>query len=77
MVCLLAAAGIGFSAWHPEHWLRGVSVVAVAMMVAAALRGTLSDTRAGMLAVRRRGFDVLCYLVLAAVIVGVGVVLPA
>jgi Protein of unknown function (DUF3017) len=51
-----------------EHWRRGVGLVTVALVVAAVLRATLPDHRAGMLAVRTRWFDALCYAALGVVI---------
>ena len=75
-VLVLAAGGIGYSSIRPEHWLRGVGVVALAMFVGGTLRAVLTDRQAGLLAVRRRRFDVLCYLLLGAAILGIGLLLP-
>ena len=76
VVVLVAAAGIAYSSIQPQHWLRGVGVVAVAMFLGGALRSLLTDRQAGLLAVRRRPFDVLCYVLLGAAILGIGVLLP-
>lgn len=75
-VLLIAAAGIVYSSIHPNHWLRGVGMVAVAMFVGGGLRALLTDRQAGLLAVRRRRFDVWCYLVLGTAIIGIGLLLP-
>ncbi len=75
-VLVIAGAGLTYSSVEPQHWLRGVGVVGVAMALAAALRVALTDRQAGLLAVRRRPFDVCCYLLLAAGILGVAIVLP-
>jgi Protein of unknown function (DUF3017) len=75
-VLVIAAAGITYSALRPEHWLRGVGVVGVALFLAAALRFVLTDRQAGLLAIRRRPFDVICYAALGSAILGVGVLLP-
>ncbi len=40
------------------YWRRGALVLAIAVAVAAALRLTLPEDRAGLLAVRSRGIDV-------------------
>jgi hypothetical protein len=76
LVFLVAASGVGFAVVRSDHWLRGVGVVGVAMLIAALLRVVLTDRQAGMLAIRRRPFDVLCYLVVAVAIIGTGLVLP-
>ncbi|MGE2717720.1 DUF3017 domain-containing protein [Mycolicibacterium litorale] len=41
------------------YWRRGALVLAVGVGVAAALRITLTDERAGLLAVRSKGIDVV------------------
>lgn len=41
------------------YWRRGAAVMAFGVGVAAALRLTLTDDRAGLLVVRSRTFDVL------------------
>ncbi|MGI8881107.1 MAG: DUF3017 domain-containing protein [Jatrophihabitans sp.] len=76
LVILISAAGIGYSAIRPEHWLRGVGCVGLAMMVAAGFRLLLTDRQSGLLAIRRRPFDVVCYLLLGGAILGVGILLP-
>ncbi len=41
------------------YWRRGAAVMAIGIGVAAALRLTLTEDRAGLLVVRTRTFDVL------------------
>jgi len=76
VVLVVAAAGIGYSAVRPHHWLRGVGVVGVALLLAALFRFVLTDRQAGLLAIRRRPFDVVCYALLGSAILGVGALLP-
>lgn len=60
---VLAAMGAAFVyllIW-PGHWRRGSAVIAVAMMLAAALRLVLPQHRSGLLQVRSRWLDVLVY----------------
>lgn len=76
LVILLSAGGICYSAIRPEHWLRGVGCVGLAMMMAAGLRLLLTDRQSGLLAIRRRPFDVVCYALLGMAILGVGILLP-
>ena len=77
LVLALASTGIGFSAAVPRHWLRGVLVFAGAMVIAGLLRLLLPTRQAGLLAVRSRAFDVLCYCGVGVAIVALGLALPA
>ena len=53
-VILIAAFGLVIAG----YWRRGALVLAIGVAVAAVLRLTLSEDRAGLLAVRSRGIDV-------------------
>jgi hypothetical protein len=53
-VILIAAFGLVVAG----YWRRGALVLAIGVAVAAALRLTLPEDRAGLLAVRSRGIDV-------------------
>jgi Protein of unknown function (DUF3017) len=46
----------------PQHWLRGVTVLASGMILAGLLRLVLADEQAGMLRVRHKTFDVAWYV---------------
>jgi Protein of unknown function (DUF3017) len=72
-VLVVAAAGIAFSAFH---WRRGVEVVGLAVVLGGVLRAVVTERQAGLLAVRHRGFDVVCYVALGAAIMIVGLLLP-
>jgi hypothetical protein len=76
-VLLVAIIGLTSVLVASQHWLRGVLIIASSLLVAAAARGTLSDRRAGLLAVRSRMFDVACYLVLGGTTIGFGVAASA
>jgi Protein of unknown function (DUF3017) len=65
---MLAAFGALIVA--PGHWRRGTAVIAAAMLSAALLRLVLPPARVGMLAVRGRVTDVVCFVVLGGVILG-------
>jgi hypothetical protein len=67
VLVLLVAAGI-YLLLFPGHWRRGVGIVALAMFVAAGFRWWLSRPHAGLLASRGKWADVICYLVLAVLI---------
>jgi Protein of unknown function (DUF3017) len=76
VVLALAATGIGYAAAVPPHWLRGVMVLAAAMVLAGVLRLLLPARQAGLLAIRSRFLDVLCYAGGGAAIVLLGIALP-
>jgi hypothetical protein len=58
LVCLgIIAAGVGLVA--VGAWRAGVTVMGAAFWVAFVARLTLSEERAGMLRVRRRGVDLV------------------
>ena len=73
LVLLVAAGGLAFATFH---WRRGVEVIGLAAVLGGVLRASVTERQAGLLAVRHRGFDVLCYLVLGVAIVVVGLLLP-
>jgi hypothetical protein len=76
LVLALAATGIGYSAAVPPHWLRGVLLLATAMVLGGVLRLLLPARQAGLLAVRSRFTDVLCYAGTGVAIVVLGLALP-
>jgi hypothetical protein len=73
LVLLVAAGGVAFSTFH---WRKGVEVIALAVLLGAVLRAVLTERQAGLLAIRHRGFDVTCYLVLGGAVAAVGFFLP-
>jgi Protein of unknown function (DUF3017) len=52
----------------PGHWRRGVGIISVGMLAAGALRLVLPRRYAGLLAVRARLLDVVCYVALGVAI---------
>ena len=44
-----------------QHWRRGAVLLGVALLVAAVLRMVIPPDRVGLLAIRSRAIDVLCY----------------
>ncbi|MGB0435932.1 MAG: DUF3017 domain-containing protein [Mycobacterium sp.] len=59
---------VAFALVAAGYWRRGALVMAIGVGVAAALRLTLTDERAGLLAVRTRTFDVLTTASLSAAV---------
>lgn len=62
LVLALVAAGFVVLLTSPGSWRLGTALVAIAVIAAGVLRLVLPTARAGMLAVRARGIDVLLYL---------------
>lgn len=62
-------AVVGLGRVFMEHWREGGVLLGVALLVAAALRVALTPEQAGLLTVRSRFVDVLCYLGLGAAMV--------
>lgn len=77
LVLALGATGLAYAAAIPRHWLRGVLLLAAACAVAGLFRLLLPVRQAGLLAVRGRVTDVLCYVGLAVAISALGLALPA
>lgn len=75
-VVLIVAFGFVYVLVASGHWLRGVTVIAFGMVAASALRAFLPASKAGLLVVRGRLFDVLCYLGLGLLVFGFAVLLP-
>ena len=71
VVALLMVVSVLYLVIWPDHWRRGVGILALATFVAGVLRLVVPSARVGMLAVRAKWFDVLCYLSLGIVIVAV------
>jgi Protein of unknown function (DUF3017) len=66
---VLAIAAAGMIRVLAEHWREGAALLGGSLLVAAALRVMLPDDRAGLLAIRSRVIDVLCYSGFGVVIV--------
>jgi Protein of unknown function (DUF3017) len=77
LVLALAGTGIGYAAAVPRHWLRGVFVLAFALLLAGMFRLMLPARQAGLLVVRSRMVDVICYVGMGAAIIVLGLALPA
>jgi hypothetical protein len=72
-VLLVMVIGLGSLAIAPGHWRRGSGVLALALLLAGVLRLALSPARAGLLTVRARWLDALCYLGLGVAILVVDI----
>ncbi len=68
MTFVLLIAGVGMVRTLTQHWREGAVLLGGALIVAAALRLLLPTDRVGLLAIRSRPIDVLCYGGLGAAI---------
>jgi hypothetical protein len=62
MLVVLGIAAVGMERVLTQHWREGAVLLGGALLVAAALRMVLSADRIGLLAIRSRVIDVLCYV---------------
>lgn len=76
LVFAMSFGGLAFSAVVPEHWLRGVLVLAAAMLIAGVLRFLLPPSKMEFLAVRGRLVDTGFYLAIGLLIIFFGLILP-
>jgi hypothetical protein len=68
IVLLIVLSVFVYLSIQPGHWVRGTAAIAVAMLLAGTFRLVLPESRIGMLAVRGRWWDTLCYLSLGVLI---------
>jgi hypothetical protein len=76
LVLAVLVVGFALAMLSPSHWLRAVVIVSIAMLLAGALRLVLTPARAGMLCIRGRFFDVICYLIGGALVLTFGILVP-
>jgi hypothetical protein len=72
VIAIVLAATAYLYLFH-GHWRRGTAGIGAGLVVAAVLRLVLPSRRVGMLNVRGRWLDTLCYLALGVVILGVDI----
>ena len=72
VIAIMLVAVVYLAIW-PDHWRRGVGIIAFALLLGGIFRMFLPAPRAGALAVRARWFDVACYLSMGGVILGVAI----
>ncbi len=71
----VGAASMLYIGVASQHWLRGVGLLGVAMCLGGVFRAVLPARQAGLLAVRSRHFDAVCYLGLGLAILVVAILL--
>jgi hypothetical protein len=70
---VLAVAAVGLARVATANWREGAVLLGGSLLVAAVLRAFLAPDRAGLLAIRSRAVDVLCYAGLGLVVVALAV----
>jgi hypothetical protein len=65
---VMAIVAVGFVRIAQYHWREGAVLVGGALLLAALLRAVLPEERAGLIALRGRGVDVLLYTTLSLLI---------
>ena len=73
LVLALILGAVGYLIIGPGHWRRGSGVIAVAMLLGGFLRLALPEQHAGVLAVRKRWIDAVCYFGLGVAILAVAI----
>jgi hypothetical protein len=76
-VAVLAIVVAGLAVGALADWRLGAIIVGVALLLAAGLRLTLRERRAGLLVVRSRGFDAAVLLVLGFALVALANTIPS
>lgn len=74
---VLAVTAVGFVRIFMYNWREGTVLIAVALLLAAALRAVLSDEQAGLIVIRSKVADVLCYAGFGALLAIVAVTIKA
>ncbi|NMO93847.1 DUF3017 domain-containing protein [Actinomycetospora sp. TBRC 11914] len=69
LTAVLVVVAIAFVRIGLQHWREGTTELGVALLLAAALRASLPDRTAGLLAVRPRRVDVATYTVFGLVVI--------
>ncbi len=72
-VFVILAAAFLYLVIEPRHWGRCSGLIAVALLLAGVLRGCLPTERAGLLSVRSRVGDTVCYLVLGGMVLALDI----
>lgn len=73
LIVLVMLAAPAYLYFFPGHWRRATALMSVALLGAGGLRLVLPAPRVGLLAVRGRWRDGLCYLALGGVLLAVAI----
>lgn len=73
ILAVLLIAAVGVARVATANWREGSVLLGGSLLVAAVLRILLPEDRVGLLAIRTRPVDVLCYAALGMIVVGLAV----
>ena len=71
LVLALVVGGVVYMTITPGHWRRGTGVIAGALLLGAVLRVAVPPAHIGLLAIRGKYWDTLCFAVLGLLILAV------
>jgi Protein of unknown function (DUF3017) len=77
MAMVLLIAAVGMVRVLTQHWREGAVLLGGALVVAALLRMLLPTERVGLLAVRSRPIDVLCYAAFGVAVILIAMTITA
>ena len=69
LAMVFAVVAVGMVRVLTQHWREGAALMGGALLLAAVLRVLLPTDRVGLLAIRSRPVDVLCYATFGGVMV--------
>jgi Na+/H+ antiporter NhaD/arsenite permease-like protein len=71
LVLALLVVGVVYMAISPGHWRRGTGAIAGALLLAAIFRVLVPPAHIGLLAIRGKYWDTLCFALLGLLIFAV------
>jgi hypothetical protein len=70
-LAVMLVVGLAFGRIALQHWREGTTELGLALLLAGALRASLTRTAAGLLAVRSRRVDIVTYVLFGLVVIAV------
>jgi predicted membrane channel-forming protein YqfA (hemolysin III family) len=70
-VAVMVVVAVAFTRIGLQHWREGTTELGLALLLAGALRASLTRTAAGLLAVRSRRVDIVTYVLFGLVVIAV------
>lgn len=70
-LAVMVVVGLAFGRIALQHWREGTTELGLALLLAGALRASLTRTAAGLLAVRSRRVDIVTYVLFGLVVIAV------
>jgi hypothetical protein len=70
-LAVMVVVAVAFGRIGLQHWREGTTELGLALLLAGALRASLTRTAAGLLAVRSRRVDIVTYVLFGLVVIAV------